>query len=206
MPQTTPATGVTGRSVMGEQLGVRLDHERVAIAAELLSWSGVVLPELSLLGCRVLPVVEPDEQVHWAREAGGDGPQRDWDTLAIWEWPQSVGHFPAPALRLVGILVPATTWRRGLAIGGTWRGFGPVAVLTATRQPVTEVCRLEFQLRGVGLITSTSVTAQPVLAVTAAKGRQLPARRLVSDRWIEETLYEYALNLGVYSPQSQPRH
>lgn len=184
---------------MGEPLAVRFGHDREAVAAaELLNWSGVVLPELSLLSCRVLPVIQPDEQAHRAREASGDGPQRDRDTLEIWEWPQSAGHAPAPALRLAGILVPATTWRRGLAIAGTWRGFGPAAVLTTTPEPVTDVCRLEFQVRGVGLITA-SVRAQPVLVVTAATGRQSPARRRGMDRWIEETLYEHALNLGVYS-------
>lgn len=188
---------------MGEQLAVRFDHEGVVAAVELLGWSGVVLPELSLLSCRVLPVIQPDEQAHQAREATGDGPQRDGDTLAIWEWPQSAGHFPASALRLAGILVTATTWRRGLAIAGSWRGFGPAAVLTTTPQVVTETCRLEFQLRGVGLVTA-SVTARPVLAVTAATGRQPPARRLVQDRWIEETLYEHALNLGGVYSQNHP--
>lgn len=181
---------------VGQPLIVRLGEQGNKVparAAELLAWTGVALPELTLFGCRVLPVIELYEDVHRAREASGDGPQRDRQTLETWEWPQAAGRAPAAPLRLVGMLVRASMWRRGLATASAWRGFGPAAVITTTSEPVTELCRMEFELRGVGLVATTA-TAQPMLVIAAATGRQPPARRRVLDRWVEETLYEHTLN------------
>ena len=154
-----------------------------------------MLAELDLLGCRIVPVVRIDTRVHQARMSSGDGPQRDRDLLEIWEWPQAAGHVPASPLAISGLLTPATTWRRGLRIARSWRGFGPTAVLTGLTT-VDETCRLEFQLPGVGLVTTDS-DDEPALAVAPATGRQHPARRCVLDRWIEETLYGHALTTGV---------
>lgn len=178
-------------------------------AVELLGWAGLVLPELTLLGCRVVPVVLPDHDVHDARCAGGHGPQRDRDVLEIWEWPQAAGQVPATPLVLRGMLVQAGSWRPGLALARTWRGFGPAAVLTgpaggcgavggcgALGGAADEICRLEFQLCGVGLVGLGA--REPAVIVEPATGRQPPARRRVLDRWVEETLYEHALTSGTY--------
>jgi hypothetical protein len=170
-------------------------------ALALLGWDGLLLPELTLLGCPVVPVVLLDEAVHAARQVGGHGPQRDRAVLEIWEWPQMAGHAPATALSVRGMLIRAGTWRRGLAVARTWRGFGPAAVLTGPAA-VDDTCRLEFQLPGVGLVV-TGAAGEPALAVAPAAGRQRPARRRVLDRWVEETLYQHALRRGG-SPLTSP--
>lgn len=171
-----------------------------ARAASLLGWGGLALPSLTLLGCRILPVVRIDTRLHHARIISGDGPQQDRELLEIWEWPQAAGHVPASPLAISGVLRPATTWRRGLAIARRWRGFGPTAVLTGPTT-VDETCRLEFEFPGVGLVT-TDPNGEPALAVPAATGRQHPARRRVLDRWVEETLYAHTLATGALTAKT----
>lgn len=180
-------------------LALQTPHNDLVRAVELLGWGGTVLPELTLLGCRVVPVVALDEDVHDARQSSGYGPQRDHDVLEIWDWPQAADHVPAAALALSGVLVRAGTWRGGLALARTWRGFGPAAVLTGPAN-TDETCLLEFQLPGVGLVT-TDAEGTPALRVAPAAGRQPPARRRVLDRWVEETLYEHALATAAYPVQ-----
>ncbi|MGH3929002.1 MAG: hypothetical protein ACRDTF_03385 [Pseudonocardiaceae bacterium] len=183
---------------MADQLALplRTPHNDLVRAVELLGWVGTVLPELTLLGCRVVPVVALDQDVHNARRSSGYGPQRDHDVLEIWDWPQAAAHVPAAALTLSGVLVRAGTWRGGLALARTWRGFGPAAVFTGPDN-TAEACLLEFQLPGVGLVIADTA-GTPALQVAAATGRQPPARRRVLDRWVEETLYEHALTTGAY--------
>ncbi|MGQ0777265.1 MAG: hypothetical protein ACT4NY_23100 [Pseudonocardiales bacterium] len=184
---------------MTDQLAFRLQtpQDDLVRAVELLGWGGTVLPELTLFGCRVVPVVALDTEVHDARQSSGYGPQRDHDVLEIWDWPQAADHVPATPLSLSGMLVRAGTWRGGLAVARTWRGFGPAAVLTGSDH-TDETCLLEFQLSGVGLITIDTVGSR-ALQVAPAAGRLPPARRRVLDRWVEETLYEHALTTDAHS-------
>lgn len=190
---------------MADQLASRFlrRHGDPVRAVALLGWGATVLPELTLLGCRVIPVVELDEERHDARRSSGYGPQRDRDVLEIWEWPQAAGHVPTAPLALRGVLIRAGSWRGGLAVARTWRGFGPAAVLTGSDQ-VDETCRLEFQLPGVGLVTIDAAGGL-ALRVPPAGGRRAPARRRVLDRWVEETLYEHALTAEAYRARGRDR-
>ena len=74
-------------------------------AARLLGWPGVVLAAMPLFGVRVLPVVVLDLDAHQARQATGNGPQFDADTLAVWEWPESTGQAPPPVVAVSGPLI-----------------------------------------------------------------------------------------------------
>lgn len=40
------------------------------------------------------------------RQAVGDGPQLDADTLAVWEWPEPIGYAPPSVVGLSGLLIP----------------------------------------------------------------------------------------------------
>jgi len=73
----------------------------------------VALAPVTVFGCRVWPVVVLDEAAHRARQASGDGPQLDPDTLAVWEWPQSRGHAPVSVVSLSGSWFPQAVARRG---------------------------------------------------------------------------------------------
>ncbi len=212
-PAAGSATELPGSAVRAGACA--LDRAAVAEAVRLLGWPGVALPETTLFGCRLVAVVALDLDAYRARQASGDGPQRDADTLAVWEWPESAGHVPRPALRLSGALFLARRgWRRALGDATRWRGFGPAAVLVPAAALADEVCRWEFALHGVGAVPATGPadtdagqpadSAGPV--VPAEPGRRVPARRRTADRWIEETLYQNALDLGLYPEPEHTRH
>ena len=186
------------RSLIVDDGPVRVAAER---AAGLLGWPGVVLPEVTVFGCRFLPVVALEVPVHEARQRDGDGPQLDGDVLSMWEWPESPG--PAPVVRLSGGLFrvrhrfPAT-----VSQAREWRPFGPAAVLASPVAVVEEVNRWECALHGVGLVSAEPISADraEVEHVPAEAGRRGRARRRTADRWIEETLYALALDAGVLAP------
>jgi hypothetical protein len=86
---------VSGHAVADQDLGA------LEAVSRRWAWDGDILPELTLLGCRVVPVTCLHEDMHRDR-----------------------------VLSLTGILVRARCWRRGLTVARTWRGFGAAAVLT----------------------------------------------------------------------------
>ena len=162
--------------------------EVVAEAVQLLGWPGVTLPQVSLLDGLVHPVIALDLPAHHARQAVGQGPELDDDTLSIWEWPESAGRAPRPALQLSGMVVRARAgWAQGVRDAMRWRGFGPTAVLDVLRAAATfvniatrarldgtdledtvgEVVRLEAALDGIGLVV---IRAPSELSGTARGG------------------------------------
>jgi hypothetical protein len=170
-------------------------------AAGVLEWPGVVLPEVTVFGCRFLPVAVLDVAVHEVRQCGGDGPQLDGDVLAMWEWPDSPG--PAPAVRLSGGLFRMRgRFPAAVSQAREWRPFGPAAVLAPPAVVAEQVNRWECALHGVGLVSAKpagdpiSASCAQVEHVPAEAGRRAPARRRTADRWIEETLYALALDAG----------
>ena len=174
-----------------------VDATAGARAARLLGWPGVALPPMMLFGVRVLPVVVLDDDAHRARQAVGDGPQLDGDTLAVWEWPESAAHVPPSVVSVSGLLIlnpdPAgRRWRAALARARNVRGFGPAAVLSAV-DTADEVPRLEHAFHGIGLVAAG---ADCDALVPAASGRAPRARRRTADRWVEELLYAAAIDAG----------
>ena len=107
---------------MGERRSPVVENDPIRVAAERaagsLGWPGAVLPEVTVFGCRFLPVAVLDPVVHEARQRDGDGPQLDGDgpqldddVLAMWEWPESSG--PAPAARLSAVCSGCAVGSRG---------------------------------------------------------------------------------------------
>ena len=180
-------------------------HVAAQRAAGVLEWPGVVLPEVTVFGCRFLPVAVLDVAVHEVRQCGGDGPQLDGDVLAMWEWPESPG--PAPVARLSGGLFRMRgRFPSAVSQAREWRPFGPAALLAPPAVVAEQVNRWECALHGVGLVSAepagdpTSSGCPQVEHVPAEAGRRAPARRRTADRWIEETLYALALDAGVLTP------
>jgi hypothetical protein len=194
----------------------------------LLAWPGVALPEMTLFESRVIPVVEIDEDAHRARVDSGDGPELDSATLTMWEWPETAGWAPSPALSLSGLLLRSTgrRWRHALTEAVRWRGFGPTAVLAsgvgAEAELVPVDAMVEFAVYGVGLVAidpaaeqaawpvadqgqaadSTGPVPPPARLIAASEpGRSARAGpRRTADRWMEELLYRRAIDLGLYAP------
>ena len=190
---------------MDERRSPVIEDDPVHVAAEraagVLGWPGVVLPEVTVFGCRFLPVVVLDVAVYEVRQRDGDGPQLDGDVLAMWEWPESPG--PASVARLSGGLFRmGRRFPAAVSQAREWRPFGPAAVLAPPAVVAEEVNRWECALHGVGLVSAgpvgdpTSNGGPEVEHVPAEAGRRAPARRRTSDRWIEETLYALAIDTG----------
>ena len=160
----------------------------MARAVRVFGWSGTALPEIMLVGCRMIPVVDIDPVAHRARERSGDGP-------LTWEWLPSTAHAPATALHLTGVLLVARRgWRRALRQARSMRGFGPAGVLVPAAAFDDEECRLEFALHGIGLVPSDPDVDGVVVPEPGTAPRQ------PGDRWIEETLYRHAVDHGLCPP------
>ena len=165
-------------------------------AVTAFGWSGTVLPEIRLLGCLLVPVVETDVEAHRSRRRDGDGPEYDGDTLTVWEWPQSPA--PASAVRLSGVVFAARRgFGRALRDARRWRAFGPSAVLAPAALATDQVCRWDCALHGVGLAGWDEGPGITGDVVAPEAGRAAPARRRTIDRWIEERLYAVAIDTGL---------
>lgn len=173
-------TGVNAM-VAGPPTSTTPSELAVARAVRVFGWSGMALPEIVLIGCRMIPVVDIDPDAHRARVHCGDGPNLDADVLV-------------PALHLAGVLVVARRgWRRALRQARSMRSFGPAGALVPWQAFGDEECRLEFALHGIGLVPSDPSVGG---VVVPEPGRVAP----VADRWIEETLYRHALDHGLCPP------
>ncbi|MFC4948380.1 hypothetical protein [Pseudonocardia sp. GCM10023141] len=168
-------------------------------ALRAFGWTGHPMAETTIFNCRFVPVVSLSPSAHRLRVEDGAGPQFDDDTLAMWEWPKSAGLAPPPsAVQLVAALfvAPKGCRRRDLTAASAWRGFGPSAVLAA--EPAGDLLRMEFGMQGIGLAVGTADAPVVEVVVPAAEGRRAPARRRVADRWVEESLYQQAIEQGLF--------
>jgi hypothetical protein len=157
------------------------------VKVDVLGWSGVLVPEVKVLGVRADLVVRIDHAAHVARRASGHGPVLDRDVLATWEWPES--SFRAPeVVSLVGAVGVGTTWRRALAAAVRLHGFCSTAVVV---EEDDEECRLECAYLGVGLVAAGR------LVDSGHTGRSPRAHRRTLDRWLEELVYERLIDDGV---------
>jgi hypothetical protein len=157
--------------------------------ADVLGWSGTLVPRLNVLGVSVDVVVRVDRAAHAARRAG---PVLDRDVLATWEWPEVVRE--PEVVRLVGVLATGTHWRRALGDAVRLSGFCAVAIVGVD----DERCRLECAFAGVGLVVDGVVVVEP------RGGRAVGARRRTLDRWVEELVYQRLIVDGVLEPVATP--
>lgn len=180
---------------MGKQSRWQIEGAGWVPSEAVPGWPGVLLPPVSLFGCRFRPVVELDLDVHLERWSSGFAPQLDEDVLTIWEWPES--DAPGPALTLSGALFDVgRSWRRTLGEAQRWQGFGPVALLDRARDASTdESCRWECAFAGVGLVSGCN---RPWETVIPVGGRAEGRARCSADRWVEEFLYVSALSAGAF--------
>lgn len=162
-------------------------------ATDALGWSGTVVPQVKVLGVWADLVVRVDHAAHAARQASGHGPMLESDVLAMWEWPEA--RRAPEVVRLVGLLVGGTSWRRALTSACRLAGFGPVAIVGVD----DERCRLECSYFGVGLIG-----VDGALVEAGRSGRSEGARRRTLDRWVEESVYARLIADGVMAPVATP--
>lgn len=158
-------------------------------AAEALGWSGVVVPDVSLLGTHVSVVVVRDAAAHeWRLENRCAEPLLDPDSLAMWEWPQGRGLFPPSAVSIQGVLAGVErSPRNALSTARKWRGFAATAVALPSVAAASRDLLLECSYSGVAVVCEDQDEARIIQPGHA--GRLATARRTTVDRWIEEKLY-----------------
>ncbi|WP_229686402.1 hypothetical protein [Longimycelium tulufanense] len=171
-----------------------------ARAAELLGWRGAVLPPMSLLGRRVVPVVELLTDRHAERLSWDCGPVTDRTAVSTWVWPELADRVPSPAVRLVGVIAPARHWRTALACAGPFAKLCPAAVvLPATvtgSEDYQNNCLLRTRLYGVAVLTAACDGAVELELPGSATDEASGAAELASSaavRWMHEVLYERLL-------------
>lgn len=152
--------------------------------AEVLGWRGELLADVRILGVTTDAVVSVDRRAHDARQAASQGPVLDYDTVSMWEWPEWDSPRAPEVIRVIGFLRRGRSWRQALTGAARLRGFASAAIVVP--QP-TEECRLECQMRGIGVLASAGGFVQVI--EPAAAGRAPCASRRVMDRWVEECLY-----------------
>jgi hypothetical protein len=169
--------------------------ELAGAAAKELGWSGIVLPEMRLLGRRVCLVVELLTEAHAERICLGQLPVTDRESVATWVWPEFAGMVPEPAVRVVGAIAVARHWRTGLANVVPFLRYGDAAVVLPTSVVLTNDyvrnCLPRARAYGVAVVR-TEPNAEVDLDLP---GRAERARAGVDGihRWISELAYDKVL-------------
>lgn len=146
-PQNTERSTVAGgakrsrsmpsRVVPPIELPASVD-ELARTAAAQLGWTGVVLPETTILGRKVCVVAKLRTDVHAERIAMGAGPVADRATVDTWTWPELAGTAPAPAAEIVGVLAVARHWRTAMASAVPFARYGEAALVLPSPAVLTE--------------------------------------------------------------------
>ena len=170
-------------------------EELAAAAAIRLGWHGVVLPEMVLMGRKVVVVAERLADAHAERVCVGAGPEADKTTVSTWVWPEMEGRVPPAAVRIVGVLAVARHWRTALASAVPFARYGNAAVVlpesVAFSHDYLSNCLPRVRRYGVSVLLADD---DKDLSVDVT-GRQehAPAEDTAITRWVNELVYEQVL-------------
>lgn len=203
-PQNTDRSTVAGgakrsrsmpsRVVPPIELPASVD-ELARTAAAQLGWTGVVLPETTILGRKVCVVAKLRTDVHAERIAMGAGPVADRATVDTWTWPELAGTAPAPAAEIIGVLAVARHWRTAMASAVPFARYGEAAMVLPSPAVLTEdyVGNCLPRARAYGLaIVSADPNSVVDLDLEGRTERVVLAEDPVS-RLVNELVYDHLL-------------
>ncbi|HEX7662609.1 MAG TPA: hypothetical protein VF444_24350 [Pseudonocardiaceae bacterium] len=171
-----------------------LSHRR---AASALSWRGLVVPDVGMLGHRVSAVVRVHDGVdRWRRENGWP-PHADPSWFRTWFSPGPPDRSPLPAVDLVGILVSGTAIEHALNACGALISLAPCAAVfeeTAAHDPWA---LNELDYYGVGAVVADENSARVVIPPEDRAGEFGPS---LYGRWLREVLYDRVLRSAYQHP------
>ncbi|MGH3950234.1 MAG: hypothetical protein ACRDSE_14095 [Pseudonocardiaceae bacterium] len=177
---------------------IRLAQE----AAAQLGWSGIVLPEMLILGRKVHLVVRLRTDVHAERIATGMGPVIDRTAVATWTWPELAGSAPAEAVEIVGVLAVARHWRTALAWAVPFARYSPAAMVlpasVAMSHDYVNNCLPRARAYGLAVLTANDAEADAPDGAVVERDvvGKADSAILAADaisRWINELAYEQLL-------------
>lgn len=169
--------------------------ELAVAAANELGWSGIVLPEMRLLGRRVCLVVELMTEAHAERICLGQRPVTDRASVATWVWPEFSGKVPEPAVRIVGAIAVARHWRTGLAHAVPFLRYGDAAMVVPTSVVLTNdyVANCLPRARAYGVAVVRTEPDAEVELDLPGRGERAQAGIDGVHRWITELAYDKIL-------------
>lgn len=170
-------------------------EELAASAAVRLGWHGVVLPEMVLMGRKVIVVAELLADAHAERVCLGAGPETDRTTVATWVWPEMDGRVPPAAVRIVGVLAVARHWRTALASAVPFARFGNAAAVLPTSVVFTHdyLANCLPRVRRYGVSVLLADEELQLSTDVAGRNETVPVEDTATTRWVNELVYERVL-------------
>ncbi|MFI9810845.1 hypothetical protein [Saccharothrix variisporea] len=166
-----------------------------AAAAVRLGWHGVVLPEMVLMGRKVIVVAELLADAHAERVCLGAGPETDRTTVSTWVWPEMDGRVPPAAVRIIGVLAVARHWRTALASAVPFARFGNAAAVLPASVALTHDylanCLPRVRRYGVSVLLADDESALSM--DVAGRNETVPVEDTATTRWVNELVYEQVL-------------
>ena len=170
-------------------------EELAATAAARLGWHGVVLPEMVLMGRKVIVVAELLADAHAERLCLGAGPETDRTTVSTWVWPEMDGRVPPTAVRIVGVLAVARHWRTALASAVPFARFGNAAAVLPSSVAFTHdyLANCLPRVRRYGVSVLLADEEQQLSTDVAGRNETVPVEDTPTTRWVNELVYERVL-------------
>ncbi|KOX35396.1 hypothetical protein ADK67_01960 [Saccharothrix sp. NRRL B-16348] len=170
-------------------------EELAASAAVRLGWHGVVLPEMVLMGRKVIVVAELLADAHAERLCLGAAPETDRTTVSTWVWPEMDGRVPPSAVRIVGVLAVARHWRTALASAVPFARFGNAAAVLPTSVVFTHdyLANCLPRVRRYGVSVLLADEELQLSTDVAGRNETVPVEDTATTRWVNELVYEQVL-------------
>jgi hypothetical protein len=173
-------------------------QELAAAAASRLGWHGMVLPEMVLMGRKVVVVAELLADAHAERVCLGAAPEADRTTVSTWVWPEMDGRVPPAAVRIVGVLAVARHWRTALASAVPFARFGNAAAVlpasVAFTQDYLTNCLPRVRRYGVSVLLADEQSQ--LTTDVAGRNETVPVEDTATTRWVNELVYEQVLAIA----------
>ncbi|NUT54287.1 MAG: hypothetical protein HOV94_44400 [Saccharothrix sp.] len=170
-------------------------EDLAASAAVRLGWHGVVLPEMVLMGRKVIVVAELLADAHAERLCLGAGPETDRTTVSTWVWPEMDGRVPPAAVRIIGVLAVARHWRTALASAVPFARFGNAAAVLPTSVVFTHdyLANCLPRVRRYGVSVLLADEDSQLSTDVAGRNETVPVEDTATTRWVNELVYEQVL-------------
>lgn len=174
-------------------------EELSASAARRMGWHGTVLPQMSLLGRRIVVVADVRTEAHAERICLGYEPVPDRATASTWVWPEMAHQAPPPAARILGVLSVARHWRTALASVVPFARYAETAIVlpwwAASTHDYLVHCLPRARRYGVSVLTADPEAVTDVDAPVDRECAGCVATELdATGRWFNEAVYERLLS------------